>query len=135
MRPPKPPRIVSEGRRARGQAAHREGHRGEWVAALWLMLKGYQILGFRLKTRAGEIDVLARKGSVLAVVEVKRRAELEAARLALKAHQHDRLIAAGQAVLRQRPSLAGHVLRIDIVALAPRRFPIHVRAVVREGSP
>ena len=60
-------------RGTRGGRAWREGHAAEWIAALWLMLKGYQVLAFRLKGRGGEIDILARRGRVLAAVEVKRR--------------------------------------------------------------
>lgn len=114
---------------ALGDRSRRLGHRSEWLAAAWLMLKGYQLLGFRLKTRSGEIDILARRGRVLAVVEVKRRATTEQALMALSAEQHDRLLSAGRAVLRQRPSLAGHQLRIDVVALAPGRIPRHRRGV------
>lgn len=128
----KAPRVatVKRGWRvALGGAAHRAGHRSEWLAALLLMGRGYQLLGFRLKTRAGEIDILARRGRVLAVVEVKRRATLEAALAALTVDQYDRLVAAGRAVLRQRPSLADHRLRIDMVALAPGRLPRHRRGV------
>jgi len=116
-----------------GRDAHRQGHRSEWLAAAWLMLKGYQLLGFRLKTRAGEIDILARRGKTLAVVEVKRRASVEQALLAISPDQYDRLLSAGRAVLRQRPSLAGHLLRIDIVALAPGRFPVHRRGIEPMG--
>lgn len=114
---------------ALGALSHREGHRSEWLAAVLLMSRGYQLLGFRLKTRSGEIDILARRGRVLAVVEVKRRATLDLALAALTANQYDRLLAAGRAVLRQRPSLAGHQLRIDMVALAPGRLPRHRRGV------
>ena len=122
--------VVKRGWRvALGALSHRQGHRSEWLAALWLMSRGYQLLGFRLKTRAGEIDILARRGRVLAVVEVKRRATMEAALAALNARQYERLLAAGRAVLRQRPSLAGHLLRIDMVALAPGRLPRHRRGV------
>lgn len=96
------------------------------------MLKGYRILGFRLKTRAGEIDLLARRGRVLAVVEVKRRTTMQAALLALDPRQFERLLSAGAAVARHRPALQGLDLRIDMVALAPRCFPRHVRAVERE---
>lgn len=116
-----------------GRDAHRQGHRSEWLAAAWLMLKGYQLLGFRLKTRAGEIDILARRGKTLAVVEVKRRATVDQALLAIGPDQYDRLLSAGRAVLRQRPSLAGHVLRIDMVALAPGRFPVHRRRIEPMG--
>jgi putative endonuclease len=121
-------------RRALGGAAFRTGHRAEWLAAAWLMLRGYRILGFRLKSRAGEIDLLARRGRILAVVEVKRRATMEAALLALKPDQHRRLVAAGEAVRRNRPALQPLELRIDMVALAPKRFPRHLRGVVSDGG-
>ena len=133
IRAPKVVRAKRGWRVALGAVSHRLGHRSEWLAAAWLMVRGYQVLGFRLKTRAGEIDILARRGKVLAVVEVKRRATLEAALTALGPDQHDRLVAAGRSVLRQRPGLAGHVLRIDLVALAPGRFPRHRRGIVGLG--
>ncbi|CAN5120778.1 YraN family protein [soil metagenome] len=130
VRAPKPVRSAkAPWRQALGGRAHRDGHASEWLAAGWLMLKGYQILGFRLKSRVGEIDILARKGRVVAVVEVKRRRTMEAALLAVSADQHRRLLAAGRSVLHGRPSLAGHELRIDMVALAPGRFPRHVSAI------
>ena len=128
----KAPRVVAAKRGWRvtlGALSHRLGHRSEWIAAALLMSRGYQLLGFRLKTRAGEIDILARRGHTLAVVEVKRRATMELALAALSGKQYDRLLAAGRAVLRQRPSLAGHLLRIDMVALAPGRLPRHRRGV------
>ncbi len=98
------------------------------------MLKGYQVLAFRLKGRGGEIDILARRGRVLAAVEVKRRATLEAAALALGPDQHQRLIRAAQAAARGRPALAGLDLRIDMVTLAPGRFPRHLRGVISMGA-
>ncbi|MNX74468.1 hypothetical protein D3C86_1059090 [compost metagenome] len=135
LRPsPSPRRSKSGWRQALGGRSHREGHAAEWIAALWLMLKGYQILAFRLKGRGGEIDILARRGRILAVVEVKRRRTIEAAILSLGAEQHGRLAAAGQAVARSRPSLQGLTLRIDMVALAPGRFPRHLRGVTTTGT-
>ena len=116
-------------RTERGGRAFREGHGAEWIAAVWLMLKGYRILGFRLKSRAGEIDILARRGRVLAVVEVKRRATMEAALSAVTAHQTARLVAAAQQVARGRKALQGLEIRLDTVALAPGRFPRHRRGV------
>ncbi|MFN6982606.1 MAG: YraN family protein [Brevundimonas sp.] len=127
-------RAKAAWRQAKGGAAFKAGHAAEWIAALWLMLKGYQVLGFRLKTRSGEIDLLARRGRILAVVEVKRRTHLEAAVLALKPAQYDRLVAAGEAVRRNRPALQPLDLRIDMVALAPGRFPRHLRGVQRHAG-
>lgn len=114
-------------RQALGGRAFREGHGAEWIAAAWLMLKGYQILGFRLKTRGVEIDILARQGDMAVIVEVKRRSTIEAALNAVENQQLQRLREAGAALLRQRPSLAGLRLRIDTVALAPGRIPRHRR--------
>ena len=132
--PPAPARATAPWRIGLGAKAHTAGHAAEWLAAALLMAKGYQVLGFRLKNRAGEIDLLARRGDVLAVVEVKRRATLDLALAALSAKQYDRLLAAGRAGLRQRPSLAGHILRIDMVALAPGRLPRHRRGVEPFGK-
>lgn len=111
-------------RRNRGRSAHAEGHRGEWLAAFWLMLKGYQILGFRVRTPFGEVDLLARRGATLAVVEVKLRPTLAEALEAVTPEQIERLSAAAR-LLAARPSLRGLRPRGDIVALAPGRFPRH----------
>ena len=132
MRPSKvraalPARPKAAWRQALGGQAFREGHGAEWLAAAFLMLKGYQVLGFRLKTRGVEIDILARQGKTAVVVEVKRRATIEAALNAVDPRQLERLRVAGAALLRQRPSLAGLALRIDTVALAPGRVPRHRR--------
>lgn len=129
VRPRVPPGAKAVWRQALGDRAFREGHGAEWMAAGWLMLKGYRILGFRLKTPGAEIDILAQRGRVLAVVEVKRRATAEAADAALGPRQLERLRLAGERVLRQRPGLKGLVLRMDAVTLAPGRFPRHRRGL------
>ena len=116
-------------RQARGAAARTAGRRAEVWAALWLMAKGYRILGFRLRTPQGEIDLLAQRGRVLAVVEVKRRATMEAALSAVTPHQTARLVAAAQQVVRGRKALQALEIRLDLVALAPGRFPRHRRGV------
>ena len=122
-----PARPKAAWRQGLGGRAFREGHGAEWLAAAFLMLKGYQVLGFRLKTRGVEIDILARQGRTVVVVEVKRRATLQAALSAVDPRQLERLRDAGAALLRHRPSLAGLQLRIDTVALAPGRVPRHRR--------
>ncbi len=120
-----PPLTSTEARRRRGALARRSGRRAEAWAALWLMAKGYRILGFRLRTRLGEIDLLAQKGRALAVVEVKQRATVEAALEAVSAEQRDRLRQAAQAVAASRPRLKDLAIRLDLIALAPGRLPAH----------
>jgi len=122
--------VNAEARRAarvaRGTEGRLSGRRSEWVAALVLMAKGYRILGFRLKTPQGEIDILALRGAVLAVVEVKRRTSLLAALEAVTHDQRQRLRRAGANLAARRPSLKGASVRLDLVALAPGRFPVHI---------
>jgi len=113
-------------RGARGQAARLSGRRGEVWAALWLMAKGYRILGFRLKTPQAEIDLLALRGRVLAVVEVKRRVTLATALEAVGADQRERLRRAGLSLAAARPALRGAAVRLDFMALAPGRLPMHI---------
>ena len=112
-------------RQARGAAARSAGRRAEAWAALWLMAKGYRILGFRLRTPQGEIDLLAQRGRVLAVVEVKQRATLQAALEAVSEIQRERLRRAGRAIAARRPSLQNMAVRLDLIALAPGRLPVH----------
>lgn len=121
-------------RTLKGGRARRDGRGAEWLAAAFLMLRGYQILGFRLMSRAGEIDILARRGKVLAVIEVKRRTTIDAALKALGEPQKARLMAAGRAIARSRPSLNGLELRFDLLALAPGRLPRHIRGLTPPSS-
>jgi putative endonuclease len=117
---------LSEVRRARGAAARLSGRRAEVLAALWLMAKGYRILGFRLRTPHGEIDLVARRGRVLAAVEVKARTSLEAALEAVSLNQRQRLRRAIRALAARRRGLENAHVRLDLMALAPGRFPRHI---------
>jgi len=121
-------------RQARGTAARLSGRRAEVLAAAWLMLKGYRILGFRLPTPLGEIDLLAQRGRVLAVVEVKRRATLEAALDAVTGEQRGRLGRAAAHLVAHRRGLKDFEVRLDLIALAPGRRPRHLRDAWQEGS-
>lgn len=127
------PKLLAA-RKARGAAARRDGRRREVLAAVWLMLKGYRILGFRLKTRQGEIDLLAQRGRVLAVVEVKSRTNAIAALEAVTPAQRARLLRAGRAVMAGRPALKGLELRLDLIAMAPRALPRHIPGAWRDDA-
>lgn len=120
-------------RQQRGTLARRSGRRAEELVALWLMIRGYRILGFRLRTPQGEIDILARKGNVVAVVEVKRRADLATAIDAVTWRQRERLRRAAESLTARRPDLAGLPIRLDLIALAPGRWPRHIHDAWRDG--
>lgn len=126
---------MTEVRRDRGLAARASGRMAEWRAALYLMSKGYRILGFRLKTPVGEIDILAHRRNVLAVVEVKRRTTLEEALDCVSAEQRSRLRRAGRMIGASRPGLKTAYVRLDLIALAPGRWPRHIIDAWKGDSP
>ena len=118
--------AMAERRRVRGAAARRSGRWAEAVAAAMLMAKGWRILGFRLQATGAEIDLLAVRGAVLAVVEVKARTDIAAALEAVSADQAARLIRAGEALAARRLAGRGLAVRLDLVAFAPGRIPRHI---------
>jgi putative endonuclease len=110
------------------EAAERRGRAGESLAALWLRLKGYRILARRVKTHAGEIDLVAAAPfGPVCFIEVKARAHARLAAESVADGQRTRIARAANLYLAARPALAGRGMRFDIVALAPRRLPVHHR--------
>jgi putative endonuclease len=111
-------------------AAIRRGRLGELAAVWWLRLKGFRILGRGVKvgrgSGAGEVDIVARRGELVAFVEVKTRATLAEAAHALDPRQRRRIERAAAFFLARRGDLAGCSVRFDAVLVAPWRFPRHV---------
>ena len=101
------------------------GRRGERLAAWYLRFKGWRILARRVKTPRGEIDLIARRGSVVAFVEVKWRASAAELDYAIDAYRLRRVLAAAEAV-GHRYARPDDQQRIDVVLLAPGRFPRHM---------
>ena len=106
--------------------AYRRGHRGEWVAALALMLKGYRILARRHRTRLGEIDLIARRGDLVLFVEVKARRTLIEAMEAIGPESERRIEGAADLWLSRQPDYGRLSMRFDMVAVLPWRWPVHV---------
>ena len=110
------------------QRAERGGRRAERLAALWLQLKGWKILGRRVRTPVGEVDLVARRGRTVAFVEVKARATAEEAGLSLDEYRLRRVAAAAE-VLAHRYAREGDDIRLDAVFIVPRRLPRHMANV------
>ena len=109
--------------------AYRKGYRGEWLAALALTLKGYRILARRFRTPLGEIDLIAKRGNLVAIVEVKARPTLEEAMNAVGPLAQRRIDAAADLWLARRRDHARLSLRYDLIAILPGRWPVHVENI------
>ena len=58
---------------ARRRKAYRLGFLAEWIAAGFLLIKGYRIIALRYAAHSGEIDIIALRRDVVVFVEVKAR--------------------------------------------------------------
>ena len=128
--PDAPARLASPER----IAAFRTGVSAESRAAALLMAKGYRILAKRFRTPYGEIDIVARKRSLIAFIEVKARARLDDAAYAVTPRQQARIIDAAQGWLMAHPEHAEFDLRFDAMLIAPKRLPRHLLAAF-DASP
>lgn len=100
------------------QAAHARGVAAEARAAALLEAQGFTLIATRARTKAGEIDIIARRDDLVVFCEVKRRATLAAAAESLLTRQQRRIAAAAEAWLADRPELAGLDLRFDAILIA-----------------
>ncbi|HEX9806971.1 MAG TPA: YraN family protein [Alteraurantiacibacter sp.] len=107
------------------QRAEKRGREGEDRAAMWLRMKGWSILAKRRKTPLGEIDLIARRGGLIAFVEVKWRKSAEQLDTAIDEYRLRRVAAAVEAVAHEYAT-GGEDIRIDVILLAPGSFPRHI---------
>ncbi len=110
----------------RRRKAYASGHSGEWLAALSLMFAGYRILARRYRTKLGEIDLVARRGGILAFVEVKRRGDFATGAEAVTPAAQLRIRRAAELFVRRHPALAELGLRFDIIVITPFAWPRHI---------
>ena len=106
-------------------AAEAKGRRGEWLAAQYLRLKGWSIVAQRLKTPRGEVDLVAKRGNLVAFVEVKWRAKAADLDFAIDERRLARVAAAAE-ILAPRFVGEGDDMRIDVLLLAPGALPRHI---------
>ncbi len=107
--------------------AELRGRAAEWVAMLFLMAKGYRILGHRLRTPFGEVDIAAWKSGILVIAEVKARASYDEGAYALTARGQER-IARAASVLAGRWRLNSAPIRYDLIVIGAGYLPRHQRA-------
>jgi putative endonuclease len=110
------------------QEAEKRGRGAETLACWYLRLKGWRILARRARVPGGEVDIVARRGKMLAFVEVKARANEDAAAFSLDRYRLRRVAVAAER-LAPRFMRDGDDVRIDAMFVMPRRIPLHLTNV------
>jgi putative endonuclease len=115
--------------------AEQRGRRSEFWAALLLSCKFYRVLGWRVKTRLGELDLVAMSpDGVLCFIEVKARDAEGSAAEAITVRQRSRIERAAALYLGAHPALRQKAIRFDAILVTPRSWPLHVKDAWRPES-
>lgn len=117
--------MATEAKTRLRRKAFRRGHAAEYVAALYLLAKGYRVCDIRFRTKLGEIDIIARKKDLVVCVEVKARASEESAVFAVTGTAQRRIRAASDIWLARQRDAHRLSIRYDIIAILPWRIPRH----------
>ena len=108
---------------SRRRKAYRLGFLAEWIAAGFLLIKGYRILALRYSAHSGEIDIIAMRRDVVAFVEVKARAHREAGLMAISQEKQRRFARAVHHWVGRNPWSMNRTLRCDAIIVLPMRLP------------
>jgi putative endonuclease len=95
------------------------GDQGEQWALEHLRLQGLELLERNFRCAGGEIDLIMRDGTVLALIEVRLRQDrgFGGAAASVTATKQRRLIIAAQRLMQQRTAYQHHRVRFDLVAI------------------
>ncbi|MEM7299766.1 MAG: YraN family protein [Pseudomonadota bacterium] len=110
----------------RRKKAERRGRRAEFAAIIALLIKGYRISAWRYRTKLGEVDIIARRGTLIAVIEVKARPTVAECVDAVTRTAQSRIAAAADHWLARQKAPHEHSVRYDIMAVCPWRWPEHL---------
>ncbi|POF32998.1 YraN family protein [Roseibium marinum] len=103
--------------------AHALGLSAETFAAWYLRLTGWRILKRRYKTKAGEIDLIAKRRKTVVFVEVKARKTRRAAFEAVTPASQKRISRAARIFVAEHPKAGFFTLRFDVIVIRPWALP------------
>jgi putative endonuclease len=104
-------------RERRGRRAQARGVDTEVAAGAALARDGWTVHARRVHTASGEIDLVAEKDGLLAIIEVKSRPTLADAAAALTTRQRARLIAAAEILLAEHPDWGANGVWFDVMVV------------------
>ncbi len=119
---------VSDSKRRKHE---KRGRNAEWLASIWLRLKGYKILQKRVRMRTGEIDLIATKGRVIAFIEVKARKTINIGLQSVPETSWRRISKTAEIWMAKKTKFKNHDWRYDLVVVCPWKIPSHLKAFWR----
>jgi len=122
---PRTPSAARAARSRRGAAALSLGRAAEDLAAKFLASQGLEILHRNFRRRLGELDLVARHGSELVIVEVRTRSSerFGGAAASIDSWKRQRIVYATQLLLQRYKELARMRVRFDVVLVHDLRMP------------
>jgi putative endonuclease len=120
-------------RSARGKRSDRRGRQAEAIAKALLQTRGWTILGERIRTGAGEVDIAAERDGTLSVVEVKARNTLAEAAASMSRRQQIRVWQAGEILLGEHPEWGRNGAQVDLIVIDAAGRAEHIEDAVRLG--
>jgi putative endonuclease len=93
------------------------GHEGEQAAERYLARRGWRILARNWRGPGAELDLVALRGGLLAIIEVKARSRGAALAEPVTAAQQARIERGARAFLAARPELASGAVRFDLLTV------------------
>lgn len=115
------------------EKSYKFGLAAEKIATIFLRLKGYRIIAQRYRNPKGEIDILAIKGNVLAVIEVKARQNFSDCAYSITPWKQQKILGAVEWLMAGGGKISGlamaseRIIRFDAILVIPRRLPKHLK--------
>jgi putative endonuclease len=117
------------------RTAYATGIAAEDLACAALRADGWTIHARRLRTKAGEVDAVAEKAGILALIEVKHRRCLAEAAAAITTRQQSRLLGACEIILGDHPDWGINGVRFDVLLVDPAGRVRRITDAFRLGDP
>ena len=109
------------------KTTYEKGLIAEYIAGLYLWVKGYRLLKHRFKTPFGELDWVAQKGNNIIAVEVKFRPSIDDCMSSISKSSQGRILKTLSIFAANHPKAPPNyeTLRADLIAIAPCKI-IHI---------
>ena len=107
------------------------GHFAEKVVLWFLRLKGYRLVAINHQTgkgtKAGEIDIIVRKGQTIIFVEVKKRKDCATAAYSVLLSQQQRIRRAAEVFVARHREYHDFNMRFDVVLIGKCWQILHIQ--------